>query len=251
LGDDRSAKSVFDERPFFDITRDGWLNGGMSTPSQSHEAAADSGVLGWQAPFAPDALPETPSLTLGQRRVLHGCVQLFAEQGFAGSSVRDIAAASGLQPASLYNHFASKDAMLHTLVLVGHEYHAEQLLRAVLESSGTAADQMRSLVSAHVRAHCEYSRLALVVNREDAFLAPEVRQQVSAIRDRSAKITSDIVQRGAETGVFNPVGPQATMLALAGLGLDAARWFPYQSEISVDELVSNYALLALRMLGSF
>ncbi|MCU1601651.1 MAG: TetR family transcriptional regulator [Frankiales bacterium] len=221
----------------------------MSPAPQASEVAADPDIPRWQVGFAPDALPDTPSLTLGQRRVLQGCVQLFAEQGFSGSSVRDIAAASGLQPASLYNHFASKDAMLHTLMLIGHEHHADQILRAVLASSGAAEEQMRSLVSAHVRVHCEYSRLALVVNREEAFLAPDVRHQIAAIRDRSGKITSDIVERGARAGAFTPVGPQATMLALAGLGLDAARWFPYQSDISVDELASNYALLALRMLG--
>ncbi|MCU1586854.1 MAG: TetR family transcriptional regulator [Frankiales bacterium] len=221
----------------------------MTNSAPLQEAAEDQDAQAWQVAFAPDALPETPGLTVGQRRVLQACVQLFAEQGFAGSSVRDIAARAGLQPASLYNHFASKDAMLTTLVLIGHGHHADQLLRAVLDSSGAAEDQMRSLVRAHVRVHCEYSRLALVVNREDGFLPSDVRQQVTAIRDRSGKITTDIVERGAELGVFTPVGLRATLLALAGLGLDAARWFPYQSEISVDELSDNYAVLALRMLG--
>jgi AcrR family transcriptional regulator len=248
---DEQSADVTNDRSLTEAT-ECWLNEAVTTTALPHDQGEDAGLLGWHAAFAPDALPDTPHLTVGQRRVLQACVQLFAEQGFAGSSVRDVAAKAGLQPASLYNHFASKDDMLTTVVLLGHEHHADQLLRAVLDSSSSPEEQMRSLVSAHVRVHCEYSRLALVVNREDGFLPTEVRQQVAAIRARSGKITSDIMERGAELGVFTTVGShgsQVTLLALAGLGLDAARWFPFQSDITVDELASSYAVLALRMLG--
>jgi AcrR family transcriptional regulator len=44
-------------------------------------------------------------------RILDTAEALFAERGFAGTVVRDIAAAVGLTPASLYNHFAGKEAL--------------------------------------------------------------------------------------------------------------------------------------------
>ena len=220
----------------------------VTLPSQQLRDSPASRV--WLSEFAPDALPAIDGLTHGQRKVLQACLQLFAEQGFAGSSIRDIAAAAGLQPASLYNHFASKDAMLSTLMVLGHEYHLDRVLRAVLGSSSEPREQLQTLVHAHVRVHCEYPRLGLIVNREDSFLPQEVRPQVTAIRARSGSITRDIIERGAAQGVFTPVGPQATILALASMGVDAARWFPYQSEISVDALARDYALLAMRMLGA-
>ena len=53
-------------------------------------------------------MPE-PSVT--RDRLLDVAEALFAERGFAGTPVRDIAAAVGLTPASLYNHFAGKEAL--------------------------------------------------------------------------------------------------------------------------------------------
>ena len=41
-----------------------------------------------------------------------------------------------------------------------------------------------------------------------------------------------------------------TLLALASMGVDAARWYPYQDEIDADALAADYANLALRMVGA-
>ena len=41
-------------------------------------------------------------------RILDAAECLFAEHGFAGTAVRDIAARVSLNPASLYNHFPGK-----------------------------------------------------------------------------------------------------------------------------------------------
>jgi len=52
-----------------------------------------------------------PQLPITRDRILDTAEALFAERGFAGTAVRDIAAAVGLTAASLYNHFAGKEAL--------------------------------------------------------------------------------------------------------------------------------------------
>jgi AcrR family transcriptional regulator len=49
-------------------------------------------------------------------RILNAAEELFAEQGYAGTSLREVADRVGLRIPSLYNHFPSKDA-LYTAVL--------------------------------------------------------------------------------------------------------------------------------------
>ena len=49
-------------------------------------------------------------------RILEAALDLFARHGFAGTSVRQLARAVGLRESSLYNHFASKEAIYHALV---------------------------------------------------------------------------------------------------------------------------------------
>lgn len=61
------------------------------------------------APDAPARL--TPKGARTRRRILDTAERLFAEKGYAGTTLRDVAAASGLRIPSLYNHFASKESL--------------------------------------------------------------------------------------------------------------------------------------------
>lgn len=51
-----------------------------------------------------------------RERILEVAAHLFAERGFAGTSIRDIADALGVTKAALYYHFASKDDILQAIV---------------------------------------------------------------------------------------------------------------------------------------
>ena len=48
--------------------------------------------------------------------ILSRALELFATQGYAGTSMRSLARAVGLRESSIYNHFASKDHILKALV---------------------------------------------------------------------------------------------------------------------------------------
>ena len=57
-----------------------------------------------------------PNDVTTRERILDAALDLFARQGFAGTSVRQLARAVGLRESSLYNHFAGKEAIYHALV---------------------------------------------------------------------------------------------------------------------------------------
>lgn len=69
-------------------------------------------------------------------RILDVAETLFAERGFAGVAVRDIAAGVKLNPASLYNHFLSKQELYEAVLDRGLQPIVE-LLRALSESKGS------------------------------------------------------------------------------------------------------------------
>jgi TetR/AcrR family transcriptional regulator len=65
-----------------------------------------------------------------KERILAAAESLFAERGFDGAAVRDIAARSGLNGASLYNHFPSKQALYEAVLERGIQPLLEELVRA-------------------------------------------------------------------------------------------------------------------------
>ena len=77
----------------------------------------------------------------GQRTrqaILDAALELFADNGYFGTSLRDVAAAVGVRESALYNYFKSKEALFDALILA-HEHTKTQRL-ASLAGDGPIAD---------------------------------------------------------------------------------------------------------------
>jgi AcrR family transcriptional regulator len=61
----------------------------------------------------------TPIASPTRDRILDAAERLFADRGFSGTAMRDIAARVELNPASLYNHFSSKQALYEAVLARG------------------------------------------------------------------------------------------------------------------------------------
>jgi AcrR family transcriptional regulator len=66
----------------------------------------------------------------GQRTrqaILDAALDLFAQKGFFGTSLRDVATAVGVRESALYNYFPSKDALFEALLLADQHSKVERL----------------------------------------------------------------------------------------------------------------------------
>jgi AcrR family transcriptional regulator len=197
------------------------------------------------------ALPPRPAAGGTRGRILLAGLRLFAEHGYHGTSIRDIAAEAAVQSASLYAHFPSKEAILTELVLAGHEEHHARLVTALLHSGTDPRDRLAALVRAHVRAHTDYPMLAVVASNEMHALSPAAAAPAVAVRSRSEALLTEVLAIGQQQGVFDLVHPEATAAAIGSMGLRVASWYPApQVGLSPSQLADAYAALALRMTGA-
>ena len=195
-------------------------------------------------------LPDFDGETPGRRRILEAGLELFARQGYPGTSIREISAEAGVRSATLYSHFASKEDILAALVFVGHDRHHRILLAALLESGEDPAQQLKSVISAHVAAHCRFPKLAVVTNHEFRHLSPEVLAPSAALRRQSLELATGIVRRGMAQGVFTVDDLDATTASLGYMGLAATyRLLDNGSDLTPDEIGAAYGRLALRLVG--
>jgi AcrR family transcriptional regulator len=182
-------------------------------------------------------------------RILERALRLFAVQGFHGSSMRELGKLVEIQPSALYMHFASKEHVLAELARVGHEAHHAALREALLGAGSEPAEQLRALVSANARVHATYPHLAIVVNHEMSALSAELASPALALRKMSLALLVDILRRGVAMGRFTETRLEVVAGAIGAMGMRIPYWYSPQAGLSVDELASAHADLALRMVG--
>lgn len=109
--------------------------------------------------------------------------RLFAERGYHGTSMRDLAAELGLLGSSLYSHISSKEDLLVEVVERGASLF-QASAEAALKTPGTAADRLEALVAGHVEVVLENLDEVRTFLNEAGALDDTHRSRVLAARDR-------------------------------------------------------------------
>jgi TetR/AcrR family transcriptional regulator, cholesterol catabolism regulator len=145
--------------------------------------------------------------------------KLFAERGFHGTSMGDIAEALGVQKGSLYSLTGSKQQLLYETMRAGAEaFHAA--LDDVPESA-PAAEQVRTALRGHLRVVAEQIDVATVFTREWRYLEGAERDEILSERRRYEERWRRLFQDGLEKGELRT---DLDVSAAVLLVLSAANW---------------------------
>jgi AcrR family transcriptional regulator len=183
-------------------------------------------------------------------RVLKAALKLFAERGYAATSMRDIAAATGIKPPTIYAHYPSKEHILAELCRLGHEQQYRDVCSAVMACDGGPREQVAAYVRAHVGFHTSYPMLAVVANAELHVLNEELGTAAFLLRRQSEDLLQDIITRGVENGIFHVPDPWLAVAAIGGMGIRVAYWFSPDYKRAAEEVADGYACFALRLLAA-
>jgi AcrR family transcriptional regulator len=145
--------------------------------------------------------------------------RLFAEKGYHGTSIGDIAEALGVQKGSLYAHIASKQELLWEIASEGAAaFHAA--LDAIPPDAPAVA-RIRQAMRAHLRVLSEQLDVATVFVREWRYLGDERREEFVAERRRYEERIRELFREGRDGGELRS---DLDVSAAALLFLSAANW---------------------------
>jgi AcrR family transcriptional regulator len=173
--------------------------------------------------------------------------RLFAQKGYHGTSIGDLAKAMGVQKGSLYAHIASKQDLLYETMREGADaFHAA--LDAIPDEL-PATEKIRLALRAHLRVVAEQLDVATVFVREWRYLDDERREEILAERRRYEERVRALFREGRELGKLRTDLDDATAALLT---LSAANWAYtwLQPGRDTDQLADRfYALLIDGMRG--
>src|SRR5207247_9211692 len=145
--------------------------------------------------------------------------RLFAEKGYHGTSIGDLAEAMGVQKGSLYAHIESKADLLWEVAREGADaFHAA--LDGIPDEL-PATERIRLALRSHLRVVAEQLDVATVFVREWRYLDGEHRDEIVAERRRYEDRIRALFREGRELGELRADLDDATAALLL---LSAANW---------------------------
>src|SRR5919106_6100933 len=139
--------------------------------------------------------------------VLAAAGRVFAEKGYEGATMADVAREAGFSKAGVYHYFASKEHILHGLLRTSLEQVLRDLCHA--DPGPEATDRLSLLFETYLRSFSTHLRVITPLLLRLELLRPPWREEVKTLERR-------IVDRMAEAiGEFDPALPPRTLAFLA------------------------------------
>ena len=181
-------------------------------------------------------MPSRPQRYLEQRKqdIIRAAKQMFVQQGYASTTISQIASEAEMATGTLYRYFKSKDELIWA---VSHE-HIEEGLQAFTtleEESTSAGDQLLEiLLKPYQNTDTDQSRQDAVISLESTLAAlrnDELKEKVATDISISIDALTELIQKAQAQGEVNPrFSPSALSALLHGTASGLASLSPLLSE---------------------
>lgn len=118
-----------------------------------------------------------------------------------------------------------------------------------IEASADPGRQLAALTAAHVGFSAVNPLTAQVTDQEVRSLDVSTRTQLVAMRDEYESMFADVLERGADGGVFQLADVGVARLALLEMCSGVAHWYRPDGRLSCVEVQERFVEFAARLVG--
>jgi AcrR family transcriptional regulator len=185
-----------------------------------------------------------------EEAIFTAALEAFAELGFNGASMREIASRAHTSLSNLYNYVPCKaDLLAHTLRRVNDDL-LTHLHQALDEAGPAPSDQLRAIVCTYVEWSAANQLASIIAMGEFRYLTGPQRRDVVEARDRTQGLFTEIAERGVTHGEFATKHPRQAARNIVLLCSAFATWYRPGGGSTAAEMAEVQADLALAMVGA-
>jgi TetR/AcrR family transcriptional regulator len=148
-------------------------------------------------------------------RILAAAAAVFANRGFEGARIDEIAAQAGVNKAMLYYHVGDK-SRLFAAVLRDSMERALSLLRASTASAEPPGAKLQAVLDTFAAFGTSNPGFIPILLREVASGGRNLPDEIFARMGDVPHVVADVLAEGVERGVFRPTDPLLTHVTLIG-----------------------------------
>ncbi len=155
-----------------------------------------------------------------REEILKAALSLFAEKGFHGTTMQDIAEVSEFSVGTLYNFFRNKEEIYDSLILdVAEEFH--QILNEILDGKGSETERIQEVIAAKIdifRNHLKQMRIYFAETQGATFnVKAGLDSQLRGWYEEYLQKLARVFRSGIRKKIFCERDPYLLALALDGI----------------------------------
>jgi AcrR family transcriptional regulator len=185
----------------------------------------------------------------GHQALFDAAAEEFAERGFDGTSIRDIAARAGVSLSALYHYYPGKQALLGALLDEGMDVYFASCGAALAAAGPDPAARLAAVVGATVRYRAERSVSSLILINEARALPPEAHARFRGRQRAATELFRVAIDAGVAAGLFGTPYPDDARRAVIAACNAVAQWYRPAGPLSLEDLVERYVALAFTLVG--
>ena len=172
-----------------------------------------------------------------REEILRAAQDLFHRQGYANTSLDDIARAVGIKREGLYYYFPNRTQILIEIIRpLGLQLRDR--VREILESDATPEEKIRQTVENHLRRFENRFAESKITLRDDYFAENDaVLAEMGPIWNEYEALWVAIIGEGQKKGIFDDtLDPRLAHLGILGLCNWVARWYVPGKSVPVPDV---------------
>jgi len=180
-----------------------------------------------------------------EQEIIAAAAKVFKEKGYHAATTRDIAAAVGIQQATLYYYISSKEELLYLVVrepIVRLYEQVEEIVKANIPTR----TKIERAIHAHLAAFDENYPHMFVYVQELPNLIDTLQDKLRESPRRYQQLWEEILQQGIAVGELRAeLDVTATVFMVMGMCNWLHRWYRKGGRLDTETLARQYARATL------
>lgn len=182
-----------------------------------------------------------------KEEILRSAAAVFAEKGYHGTTMEEVAARLLMTKGSMYYYFKNKDDLL---------YHCHKMImnlsintmKEIIDSHLTAIEKLEKAIKAHINLATSEKSMFMVMHKPSQHFTDDYLSDILESRHDYAQYFDKIILEGIDKKEFQQVDVKMTRMIILGALNWTQEWYDPKGEKSAEEISEAFANYLIKML---
>ncbi|RTR27149.1 TetR/AcrR family transcriptional regulator [Robertmurraya yapensis] len=181
-----------------------------------------------------------------KEEILRSAAAIFAEKGYHGTTMEEVAAKLLMTKGSMYYYFKNKDALLfhcHQMIMDKSIVTMEEIFNSPL----TWTEKLTNAIKAHVQLATSEKSMFMVMDKPNQHFTDEYLQEILASRTKYAQYFDQILLEGIRSKEFQNIDVKMVRMIILGALNWIQEWYSPEGEKSGEEISEAFSAYLLKI----